>query len=249
MAEYLKLYEGENFLNATRVDMMRHGTAEIRSTILKVMPYSVADAEFGASAPLASRIEEVSARFERARTAFLRDGIEEGLNIAELDHIIEAHPIREGRSVDDLAAMKKIKFGHLEDQQGVEHDCDEVMIAARSGAYKLATIGCGSLLEVLLRELMHRRQADIAALRGQKGVWDKIFRQNFEYAIPDRPGTWNLFTLINVAKHVAGQKNSALIRQCDDLRKARNSVHGGILQEPHFLYGVDTLKGVMALIE
>ena len=249
MADYLQPESTNNTLSAVRFDMMRHAIAEIRHTILKVMPYSVADAEFGASEPLASRVEAVSVRFERARTAFLRDGVEEGLNLGDIDRVIEMQPIHEGHSVGELAGLKKMKFGHLEDRQGVDHDCDEVMIAARNGAYKLATIGCGALLEVLLRELMYRRQVEIASLKAQKDVWDKVFRQNFEYAMPDQPATWNLYTLINVAKHLAGQKHGGLIRQCDHLRRARNAVHGGAVLESHFLYGVDTIMGVMALIE
>lgn len=249
LADYLKGMVSPGSLTPETIEEIGGAIGEIKSTVLKIMPYSVADAEFGASAVLISRIDTLSARFEGARTSYLREGIEEGLDIGEIDQALEAHSVRGDTAVGDLAALKQLKFNHLDDRQGVDRDCEEVMIAAGNGAYKLATIGCGTLLEILLREMMHRRKSEIAELRKQKDLWNKVFRANFEYALPDQPATWNLCTLINVAKHIAGQKHSDLMRQCDQLRRARNAVHGGTVVESHFLYGVATIKGVIALLE
>lgn len=221
--------------------------AKLKQVFLAVMPYALIDVEYEADPKLLEVVAQLEAELDGAQAVYLADTAGEYLDVREVTVVQEQHPEFMSGDIIDLETIRNLHFTHAAKTDRIVRDCEEVIIAARHGAFKLATVGCGGLLETLLREFVHRKKAEVAELKAG-AEWGAIFSRKSVYVQESDILTWDLFTLINVSAMLFSQDDAELAGHCHKLRAARNKIHGGSVGKEICTFAISVLKAVVSYL-
>lgn len=223
-------------------------TSGIRRVLIAVSPRIVLMKPNKEQTELIAGLKDVGVRLELVRRQYYNRQADDGLHIADIGKLIEASSFVAVDPEVVFNILRKTEYRVVRKPDDILSDIEEVRLAYGSGAFKLATVGCGGILEVLLRELLHQNTGKVEVYKSSNyAEWKNVFDKS-SYGDENNIKTWSLFSLVEVASLIFDDGNNDLRERCSQLRRARNRIHGGRLEKPHADISLDTLRIVAMLI-
>ena len=159
--------------------------ASIKELLLGIMPMTLRDQPTRDQEEILTRIRDL----KRKIMSITQDGeIDEWLDLGEIGDTVNSLPADNlATDIDEIATLKDMQFKMPGVKEGIVQDYADTLAMYNQRLYKYAVIGCGGILENMLKEFLYRRQKDVKRIVEDPKKRDQIIKASpyNSYTKPD----------------------------------------------------------------